>query len=205
MAVRLNKNKDIFTGGELIYLKDSKSYTVLSFNSTIPTGKKDVSKIITAIKQQMKDNGEDIFSLPVRDVFYFVRGKRNTSTKACLVHGSFFETVKVRDLISQSFACVLDERLKESGAEISGSVKDILSSIFSEQENFSKVRNVEKASVKLRFRIMTEVKAEGNILNSKKYPEIGDDTLNFVLPCDTEEDEKILLAKQNLCLAKHLQ
>ena len=40
MAVRLNKNKDIFTGGELIYLKDSKSYTVLSFNSTIPTGKR---------------------------------------------------------------------------------------------------------------------------------------------------------------------
>src|SRR3990167_6068216 len=60
----------------------------------------------------------------------------------------------------------------------------------SQQENFSKVRNVEKSSVKLRFRIMTEVKAEGNILNPKKYPEIKDDTLNFVLPCHNGAQEQ---------------
>jgi len=46
----------------------------------------------------------------------------------------------------------------------------------------SKVRNVEKASVKLRFRILTEVKAEGNILNSIKYPAIKDNTMNFIVP-----------------------
>lgn len=208
MAIRVNKKKEIFTGGELIELKDSDSYVVSSFNSTIPTRKKDISKVITSdssiIKQQMEKAGNDIYSLPFRDVFYLARGRKKGHTKVCLVNGSFFETISVDNLINKSFSQVLDERLKESGAEISGSVKDILSSIFSEQENFSKVRNVEKASVKLRFRIMTEVKAEGNILNSKKYPEIGDDTLNFVLPCDTEEDEKILLAKQNLCLAKTL-
>lgn len=58
------------------------------------------------------------------------------------------------------------------------------------QKIFSKVRNVEKASVKLRFRIMTEVKVEGNILNSNKYPDIKDNTLNFVLPCDNENEEE---------------
>lgn len=36
MAIRLNKDRKIFTGGELIELKDSDSYTVSSFNSTIP-------------------------------------------------------------------------------------------------------------------------------------------------------------------------
>ena len=63
---------------------------------------------------------------------------------------------------------MLEERLKESGKEISDEFKQTLLSIFSQQENFSKVRNVDKASVKLRFRIMTEVKAEGNILNKAK-------------------------------------
>ncbi|MEN6393570.1 MAG: hypothetical protein ABFD53_07175 [Anaerolineaceae bacterium] len=37
---------------------------------------------------------------------------------------------------------------------------------------------------------MTEVKAEGNILNSKKYPEILDNSLNFVIPYKLEIDEK---------------
>src|SRR3990167_6242354 len=64
----------------------------------------------------------------------------------------------------------------------------------SQQENFSKVRNVDKASVKLRFRIKTE----GNILNPKKYPEIKDDTLNFILPCHNENEEKEILNKAKL-------
>ena len=202
LAIRVNKERNIFTGGELIELKDSKTYTVSSFNSTIPTRKKDISKVITTdssiIKQQMEKAGNDIYSLSVRDVFYLVRGRKKEHAKVCLVNGSFFETISVDSLINNSFAQVLDERLKESGTEISGSVKDILSSIFSVQENFSRVRNVEKASVKLRFRIMTEVKAEGNILNSKKYPEIKDDTLNFILPCDNDEDKKNIIDKANI-------
>ncbi len=42
---------------------------------------------------------------------------------------------------------------------------------------------------------MTEVKAEGNILNPKKYPEIKDNTLNFVLPCHNENEEKEIIKK----------
>lgn len=80
LAIRLNKNKKLFTGGELIELKDSDSYTVSSFNSTIPSRSKKIEEIITGensiIKQQMERVGNDIFSLPVRDVFYLVRGKK---------------------------------------------------------------------------------------------------------------------------------
>ncbi|GAB4535917.1 MAG: hypothetical protein Fur0020_03560 [Thermodesulfovibrionia bacterium] len=46
MAIRLNKDKKIFTGGELIELKDSDSYTVSSFNSTIPSGSKRIEDIV---------------------------------------------------------------------------------------------------------------------------------------------------------------
>jgi len=202
MAIRLNKDRRVFTGGELIEIKDSDSYTVSSFNSTIPSRSKEISAIITGensiIKKQMEEAGDNIYSLPIRDVFYLVRGKNKTKVKTCLVYGSFFETIKIDELISQSFLQVLEERLKESGREVSKEFKNALQSIFSQQENFSKVRNVNKASVKLRFRIMTEVKAEGNILNSKKYPEIRDNTLNFVLPCHNDEEGKEELRKAEM-------
>lgn len=105
MAIKINKVNDIFTGGELIELKDSKSYNVSSFNSTIPAGKKKITEIISGeksrIKQQMEEAGNDIYSLPVREVFYLVRGRKKDYVKTCLVHGSFFQTVEVEELIKQ--------------------------------------------------------------------------------------------------------
>jgi len=202
LAIRLNKDKSIFTGGELIEIKDHNSYAISSFNSTIPSRSKKIETIIlgenSIIKKQMEEADDDIFSLPVRDVYYLIRGKKNQSTKICLINGSFFETISIENLIIQSFSQVLDERLRESGQEIPEEFKQTLTSLFSQQQNFSKVRNIEKASVKLRFRIMTEVKAEGNILNPKKYPEIRDDTLNLVLPCHKDEDELAIHARLKL-------
>ncbi|MBI4837818.1 MAG: hypothetical protein HY806_01445 [Nitrospirae bacterium] len=58
MAIRINKSSVLFTGGELIELKDSDSYTVSSFNSTIPTGKKEISKIITGKNSKTKLQSE---------------------------------------------------------------------------------------------------------------------------------------------------
>jgi len=88
MAIRLNKDRKIFTGGELIELKDSDSYTVSSFNSTIPSRSKKIENIITGensiIKQQMEEVGNDIFSLPIRDVYYLVRGRKKTIQKLVL-------------------------------------------------------------------------------------------------------------------------
>jgi len=199
LAIKINSGESLFTGGELIELKDSISYAVSSFNSTIPTGTKEISKVIkvenSIIKRQMEEAGDNIASLPQRDVFYLIRGKKRNNTKVALIHGSFFETVKSNSLISQSFEQVLNERLQEKGLDIGNSVKDLLVDIFSEQESFSKVRNVDKASVKLRFRIMTEVKAEGNILNPKKYPDILDNTINLVIPCHEEKDEVLTLER----------
>ncbi len=173
-----------------------------SFNSTIPTGKKEITKIIagenSGIRQQMEENGNDIYSLPVRDVFYLARGKKKGNVKVCLVYGSFFETIRIEDLISQSFLQVLEERLKERGESFDEDVKQKLLTILSEQQSFSKVRDVNKASVKLRFRVMTEVKAEGNILNPKKYPEIKDNTLNLVLPCHNDDEETDLRNKMQI-------
>lgn len=186
LAIKLNHNDPIFSGGELIELKDSKSYSVASFNSTIPTGEKDIRELIQGaeniIRTQMQDAGDDIRSLPMRQVFYLIRGRNNSNVKVCLGHGKFFETVPVSTLISESFGQALEERLNELEISFSDSMKQKLLNLFSEQETFSKTRNVENASVKLRFRVMTEVKAGGNILNHNQYPEIKDNTLNFAVP-----------------------
>jgi hypothetical protein len=200
LAIKINtQSPTIFTGGELIELKDSKSYTVSSFNSTIPSGKKQIEKIIkgekSSIKIQMEKAGDKVTSLLIRDVFYLIRGKNKDEMKVVLVHGSFFETVKTDSLISQSFEKVLEERLKARGLDVHQDIKTLLLDIFSEQESFSKVRNIDKASVKLRFRVMTEVKAEGNILNTNKYPEIKPNTLNLLVPCHDDIDEQTALNK----------
>ena len=149
----------------------------------------------------MEKTGDDVFSLEERDVYYLVRGQKKGKQKICLVHGSFFETISTKELISQSFGQVLDERL--AGTDVSDEVKEQLRSIFSEQVDFSRVRNVDKASVKLRFRILTEVKPEGNILDSKQYPEILDDSINFLVPYYSEEEKASVLEKMEIVMGKN--
>lgn len=200
LAIRLNEDRSVFSGGELIELKDSKSYNVASFNSTVPTGKKNIRKIISSergiIFLQMQEAGDDVYSLEVRDVYYLIRGRHRNHQKICLVHGSFFETVSAEELISKSFAQVLRERLVNT--DIPPDIQEILGTIFSEQTDFSKVRSVENASVKLRFRVLTEVKPEGNILNSRMYPDILDDTINLVVPYHTDEERESAISKMDL-------
>lgn len=202
LAIRICKNDEFFTGGELVELKDSKSYTVSSFNSTIPTGKKEIRKVIkgrnSEVLRQMIEAGDNILDLSEREVFYLIRGKNKENSKIVLIHGSFFETIKVSELIAKSFSQVLRESMESGKTKFDDKTKAILETMFSEQTSFSKVRNVENASVKLRFRIMTEVKAEGNILNSKKYPEIADNTLNFILPSHSKDEDHLNLDRMNV-------
>ncbi|MEI7988362.1 MAG: hypothetical protein WCI88_04925 [Chloroflexota bacterium] len=206
LAIRINQDRLIFNGGELIELKDSMSYTVSSFNSTIPTRRKKIKDLIltenSSLRQKMEDAGDDVFSLPEREVYYLVRGRKKGHTKVCLVHGSFFETIHTDELIQQSFSQVLVERVQKSGLQLSDRLKAEILSIFTDQRAFSKVRDIQKSSVKLRFRIMSEVKPEGNILNARIYPQIEDDTLNFVLPFYSPEENAEHIRKLKLVLSQ---
>ena len=197
LAIKLNEDRSTFTGGELIEMKDSKTYSVSSFNSTIPTGKKNIHKIISSENSktftQMRAAGDNVFSLEERDVYYLVRGRKEKAQKICLVHGSFFEPISAKELIRQSFKQVLDENL--AGKEIPDEIRSQLEEVLSDQEDFSRVRNVDKASVKMRFRVMTEVKPEGNILSPTYYPEIKDNTLNLVIPFHGEDEKADVLQK----------
>ena len=211
-AIRVNPDGSP-PGGELIEAKDSKSFSVPSFNSTIPTGIKSIESLVqgksSVVRDQMEAAGDDIYALAVREVYYLLRGKepKTRNTKICLVHGGFFETVKVEELIQKAFGQVLDERLEAEDHAISSELHDLMLRIFSTQDSFSKVRHVENASVKLRFRIMTEVKKEGNVFNSKIYPEIRNNTLNFIVPnypADSISQRKMYL-RQTLSTSEFAQ
>ncbi|MCY3832631.1 MAG: hypothetical protein OXG85_06415 [Chloroflexi bacterium] len=195
-AIRVNPGGDL-DGGELIEVKDSKSFSVSSFNSTIPTGTKLIAELTSGkrsvIRDQMLAAGDDIDSLPEREVFYLLRGKPIGKCKICLVHGSFFETIKVEQLIQQAFGQVLDERLAEEDLDISDELRNLMVRVFSRQDSFSRVRHVDRATVKLRFRIMTEAKKEGNIFNATIYPEIENDTISLVIPCVCQENLAVRL------------
>lgn len=208
LAIRICKTDELFAGGELVELKDSRSYSVSSFNSTIPSGRKEIAKVVkgenSEVFRQMFEAGDDVFSLPEREVFYLVRGKKQEKCKITLVHGSFFETIDVKDLIAKSFNQVLQESIDRTQTVLDEKTKEILETIFSEQSSFSRVRNVENASVKLRFRIMTEVKAEGNILNPRKYPEILDNTLNLVFPSPAEETDNLNFDKMRIVFGENI-
>ncbi len=100
----------------------------------------------------------------------------------------------------------IDHFLKFPGESLKEDIKSSLLSLFSNQETFYRIHRVDKASVKLSFRIMTEVKTEGNILNSRKYPKPTDNTLNFLLPChDTAQRIKITKGAKIISSAKDMK
>lgn len=177
-------------GGEFIELKSSNSYTIPSFNSTIPTGKKSLRSVVksssSAIFQQLRALNEEIHLDIPRDVYYLIRGRKlkTQSIKVCLVHGSFFETIRAEELVRNAFEIILKERLENLSEPLDAELQHTLLTLFTDQDTFSRVRDVAQASVKLRFRVMTEAKKEGNCLNSTIYPQITDNTINLLLPYD---------------------
>jgi hypothetical protein len=195
LAIKINK-RGRFSGGELVELKDSSVYNISSFNSTIPTGKKNIRHMIASehgsVFKQMQDAGDDVFSLEIRDVYYLVRGRKKGCQKICLMHGGFFETIPAEELVGETFSQVVEEELNDP--EITDSIKRKIRGALSRQDIFSRVRSVEKASVSMRFRVLAEVKPDANILSPKQYPEILDDTLNLVCPFHSEDEKEELIS-----------
>lgn len=195
LAIKINLQGH-FSGGEFVELKDSNVYNISSFNSTIPTGKKNIKDIVSSesgtIFKQMQDAGDNVFSLDVRDVFYLVRGRKSGYQKICLIHGSFFETIPADSLVGETFSQVVDEELNDS--DFNEDVKKKLKGALSRQDIFSRVRSVDKASVSMRFRVLVEAKPDANILSPKNYPEILDDTLNLICPFHSEDEKEELIS-----------
>ena len=208
LAIRINEDGNQYTGGELIEVKDSTSgYNIASFNSTMPSGAKLIEDIaprgskifkemVEAENKNRKVKTEDVvFSLEQREVYYLIRGKKKDSIKICLVHGSFFETTSINSTLQSAFEQVIDEAISDTQKHTDVDLEDAKSKIPNldwKQNHFSSTRRVEKSAISLRFRVMSQVVKEANLLNLSQYPSILDNTLNFVLPLTKiQNDENI--------------
>ena len=182
----------VFCGGELIEIKDSKSgYLVASFNSTLPSGKKRIGDLPSGLARRMVAAGDPGDSLPERDVYYLLRGKRKGKIKVCLVHGSFFETVDIEENIRRSFGQAIDEAARENEWDFSPELREKLLAVIARQKYFNSVRKVGDASVNLRFRLMADANPTGNLLNPKNIRKSATTRLICCCRCTSRRTRRI--------------
>lgn len=198
-----NQNHPMFQGGEFIEIKDAKqSYSIPSFNSTIPSAYKNVQEHISQTGElyakMLEADGVDPYLLAQREVYYLVRGRKNSNCKVCLIHGSFFETVSAEKNIKSALKKALTEAMEDSNLQNNGtsqSAIDCVTAFKWKREHLAKVRQHTDAAVSIRMRVMSEVIKEANPLNASQYPAITDNTLNMIVSAHPESDYEQL--KQN--------
>lgn len=168
------------SGGEFIELKDAKAYQIASFNSTLPSATKPVSSLSQNMKNQLLEAGEDIESVPQRDVYYLVRGIRRTTSsplaKTVLVSGSFFETVPVDEVLTDAF-----EQVATASTPLDVDASEFTRHFEIQQANFAETRRVEGSSISVRFRVMAQVDPRANLLSNRRYPMIEANTLTMLV------------------------
>ncbi len=172
-------------GGEFVEIVDSDSYNVPPFESHIPTGAMSFDMLghdrAAKIFKSMQAAGEVPGWIDERKVYYLVRGRNNGNCKICLVHGSFFaDRVKPEYLVREALKEVLADCLEEQ--TLSHDQFNMLWRIFA-QEIFSEQHHkVSIGTVELRLGVKTRKNIGANLLSSFYYPEIRDNTLNFIIP-----------------------
>lgn len=177
----LKTNRDgLLSGGEFIELKDARSYQISSFNSTLPSATKLVSSLPNNMQTQLLEAGEDLDSIPERDVYYLVRGIRLTISsplaKTVLVSGAFFETIPVGEVLADAFNQVaIESATDETDASEISQRLDI------QQAHFARTRRVEGSSISLRFRVMAQVDPLANLLSDARFPMIAANTLTMLV------------------------
>ena len=196
--------------GNLLELKDSKSGSIASFNSTLPTKYKSLEEIdiinsttlvsrIAAIKDGKLAQIENYHAYQ-RRVFYLVRTYRDKErVKISIVDASFFETIPKEHLIHQMFLNVLRAHFQRKEITIPPEtlkqVEEALSHI-TDQTIIAASQIIKGASVRPRLRIMAEVHPEGNP-HSTFYPEISEGSFNLILQASpyTKQLEKRLCSE----------
>ncbi len=188
---------DAFGNGALLELKDSKGDAVASFNSTIPTRRKSLLEVRRISGSTMIARAGSLFDYPLstasdylsrqRACFYFVRTRSNDQQRVrlALVEGSFYETLPKAQLLEQIWQQIL-----EASGMPQTDQKPLIEFLGRlEQTDIAQSREIEKASIRPRFRLMAEVHGDANL---HAYSEIPPRTINLILKRETGYDENWL-------------
>ena len=176
--------------GALLELKDSAGDQIASFNSTLPSARKHISRLTKMVQTAVQhyESKRGCACPPERDCFYLVRTK-NKSKDACrlsVVQGTFFETIPNQELLKSLWK----DLLEQSGvpAEQHKEILDYLAKL--ERNQIAESRVIERAAEKPRLRIMSEVVADAN---PHRYQEIGERTVNLILKAPSEDGSESLV------------
>jgi hypothetical protein len=192
---KVRKHDGKLIHGSLLETKDTSGSGISSFNSTIPTQTKSLQEVnalnnkvivsrVASVKDGLLADDPGYYSFQ-RRCFYFIRTHKDSpKVKLSLVDGSFFETLPKDRLISQMFLNILEQHRAQNKLRVSPEllveIKAVLAQI-TDQAIIAGSQSIEKASIKPRLRIMAETNPEGNP-HSQHYPEIKENTINFILP-----------------------
>lgn len=187
-----------FGNGALLELKDSKGDAVASFNSTLPTRYKSLLEVKRISGSTMVAHAGSLFDYPLstasdylsrqRNCFYFVRTRFRDQKRVrlALVEGSFYETLPKAQLLEQIWQQIL-----EASGMPSTEQKPIIEFLGRlEQTDIAQSREIERASIRPRLRLMAEVHGDANL---HAYPEIPPRTVNLILKRESDYDENWLV------------
>ena len=197
LILQTNQDNPVFAGGELIEIKDSQSYAIASFNSTIPSAYKDVRDYVKPtgrlFKEIQKNTNTDPHLCPRREVYYLLRGRKQSNCKVCLVHGAFFETLNVQENIKSALNESFTEAMAASGLDGNAAAQQAADKVLGfnwQQNHLAKTRKHQQSSISIRMRVMSEVVNEANIFNEKQYSQIKDNTLAMIVPAPLANNYK---------------
>lgn len=201
---KVKKHEEGLIGGSIMELKDSKSATIASFNSTVPTKYKSLEEIdvingknlvsrIARVKDGNLALNEGYLKFS-RKCFYLVRTHKENKNKVkvSIIDGSFFETVPKEHLFHQMFLNVLRSHLEKKEIIFPQKTLEKIEMALShvtDQTIIASSQVIENASVRPRLRIMAEVHPEGNPHSKKFYPEITESSFNLILQSSPQVKE----------------
>lgn len=171
--------------GALLELKDAKGEGIASFNSELPSARKRLSELPEMVRKAVSryEEKRNCRGVEERDCFYLVRTS-SESFKNCrlsIVQGTFFETLPNPELIASMFR----DLFKQAGVP-ENVAKEAMQYLFRmDRSEIAKSRHIEKASVKPRLRIMSEIEKEGN---PHTYEEIPGGTFNLIVQSPQQGD-----------------
>jgi hypothetical protein len=169
--------------GALLELKDSAGNQIASFNSTLPSARKRISRLTKMVQTAVQnyESKRGCACPDERDCFYLVRTKNKypDTCRLSVVQGTFFETIPNQELLKSLWK----DLLKQAGvpAEQHMEILDYLAKL--ERNEVAKSRRIKRAAIKPRLRIMSEVVADAN---PHKYQEIRERTVNLILKAPSE-------------------
>jgi hypothetical protein len=184
-----------FGNSALLELKDTRSKTLASFNSTIPTRHKSLDEVQQIMGSRAISAAAALGDFPLsvasdyltadRPCFYLLRTCAAMPERVCisLVEGSFFETLPKGELLARTW----DQLLEAAGIPPEQRSPIVESLARLEQTEIAKSRSIAKASVKPRLRLMAEVVSAANPHN---YDRIVARSANLIVKAEWTDDDK---------------